>query len=252
MAKRTILKLIQDLGSAIQSDEIDSLTETVEVIDMGKILERTYKEVISRKDYEFTRDKVLQLDARDVADTKLNNLTIPLSVTRLQCVKYVGANGKFTELCYKTPKDFINLVHARNVADSNITAILNDDGVAINTITDAPPNYYTSFDEETLTFDAYDSSRGVGNLVADSVIIATIIPAVDFTDPTAVLPIPERLEPLIFTEAQATMNYELRQTADPNSERRARKQGIALRDLEPKTQHDEQEINYGRRPRSGR
>lgn len=252
MAKRTILQLVQDLGSAIGSDEIDDLTETIEVVDIVKILERTFNEVISRRDWEFIKDRVLQLDDRAVGDTKINNLVIPLNVTKLQCVKYIDDNNKFPEITYKAPCDFIDLVQGRDVAQDNITAILNDDGVAINTVTDQPPQFYTSFDEINLTFDAYDVARGTGNQASDSVIVATIIPTVDFTSPTAVLPIPERMEVLIFTEAQATCNYELRQTADPRSERIARRQNISMRELEPKTRRDIQEVNHGRRTSSGR
>ena len=252
MAKRTILKLVQDLGSAISSDEIDSLTETVEVVDIVKILERSFNEVISRRDWEFIKDRVLQLDAIAGGDTKINNLVIPTNVTRLQCVKYIDDNGKFPEIKYKAPCDFIDFVQSRDVSLTNVTAILNDDGVAINTVTDQPPQFYTSFDEINLTFDAYDSARGTGNQASDSVIVANVIPTVDFTDPTAVLPIPERMEVLIFTEAQATCNYELRQTADPRSERIARRQNIKMRELEPKTRRDIQEVNYGRRTTSGR
>lgn len=252
MTKRTILQLVQDLGAATGSDEIDTLDETIEATDIAKILKRTFQEVLSRRDWEFIKDRVLQLDARAGGDTKIFNLTIPLNVTRLQCVKYVDDNGKFPEIKYMQPCDFIDMVQSRDVTLANVTAILNDDGVAINIITDSPPEFYTSFDEINLSFDAHDSTRGTGNLVADSVIVANVIPTVDFTDPTAVLPIPERMEIMIFTEAQATCNYELRQVADPRSERIARRQNIKMRELEPKTGRDIQEVNYGRRTVSGR
>lgn len=252
MTKRTILQLVQDLGSAIGSDEIDTLTETIEVVDIVKILQRTFNEILSRRDWEFLRDRVLQLDDIAGGDTKIFNLVIPINVTKLQCVKYIDDNGNFIEIKYKAPCDFYDLVQAREVADDNVTAILNDDGVALNIITDMPPSFYTSFDEINLSFDAHDSTRGTGNQAADSVIVANIIPTVDFTSPTAVLPIPERMEILVFTEAQATCNYELRQTADPRSERIARRQNIKMRELEPKTRRDQAEVNYGRRTGSGR
>lgn len=252
MTKRTILQLVQDLAAATSSDEVDFLDETIEATDIAKILKRTFAEVISRRDWEFIKDRVLQLDARAGGDTKINNLTIPLNVTRLQCVKYIDDNGKFPEIEYVQPCVFVERVQARDVSLANVTAINNDDGVALNTITDQPPTFYTSFDELSLTFDAYDATRGTGNLVADSVIVANIIPAVDFTSPTAVLPIPERMEILIFTEAQATCNHELRQTSDTRSERIARRQNIKMRELEPKTRRDEQEVNYGRKSVSGR
>jgi len=252
MAKKTLLRIVQRIGEAIGSDEIDTLTETIESIEITNIVEDTFIEVISRRDWEFLRDRALQLDARDVSDTKIMNLKIPPNVTRLQCVKYLDENGNFRELRYWPACDFLTRLQGRNVADDNITAILNDDGVALLIITDQFPTFYTSFDEENITFDAHDATRGVGNLVADSVIVANIIPPMDFTDPTATLPVPERMETLIINEAKATAGVHLRQTTDPRAERIARRQGIKLRELEPQTNRDKPELNYGRRTSSTR
>lgn len=252
MAKKTILKLVQRIGEAISSDEIDTLNETIEAVEITNILEDSFTEVMNRRDWEFLRDRVLQMDVRAGGDTKLFNLTIPLNVTKLQEVRYIDDNGKFPTLEYVTSLVFIERVQARDVSQANITAIDNDDGVALNIITDQPPTFYTSFDEENLSFDAHDATRGTGNLIADSVIIANIIPAVDFTDPTATLPIPERMETLVLNEAIATAGVRLRQVVDTRAERIARRQGIKLRELEPKTQRDQQVRTYGRTTRSGR
>ena len=78
------------------------------------------------------------------------------------------------------------------------------------------------------------------------------MPVTDFTDPTAVLNIPERMESLMFNEALSTCNYRLRQTADPRTDRIARRQGISLRRNEVKTKTDLKEATYGRTSRSGR
>ena len=145
------------------------------------------------------------------------------------------------------PCDFIAHLHARNKDDPNITTVINDDGVPLFIVNDKAPTRYTSFDEESLSFDAFETVRGVGNQIADTVTVGNIKPVPAFTDPTAVLPIPERMNSLILNEAIATANYRLRQTSDPRSERLARRQNIKMRELEPKTQRDTDEVHYGRR-----
>jgi len=256
MAKRTILKLIQDLGAAIGSDEIDTLDETIEASEIADILEQTVTEVISRKRWEFLKDRIRQLDDRAGGSTQLNTLVIPSDVTRVNCLRYRDTNNTaittFLDLTYMQPCEFIEFVQARNSTDSNITAIANDDGVLINVLTDNAPTRWTSFDEENITFDAYDASVGTGNLIADSVIIADIVPVIDYTDPTATLKLPERMETLIFNEALSYCNYRLRQTRDPRADRIARRQHISLREQEHITNKDIQEANHGRRSRSGR
>jgi hypothetical protein len=256
MAKRTILQLVQQLGESIGSDEIDTLDETIEASEIATILEQTVTEVISRKRWEFIKDRVRQLDIRDIASTQLNTLVIPSDVTRINCLKYRDTNNAdvttFIKLTYMQPCEFIEFVQARNSADSNITAIANDDGVLINVLTDNAPTRWTSFDEENITFDAYDATLGTGNLIADSVIIADIVPVIDYTDATATLKVPERMETLIYNEAVSTCAIRLRQTVDPKAERVARRQHIALREQEHITNKDIKEANYARRSRSGR
>ena len=256
MAKRTILQLVQQLGEAIGSDEIDTLDETIEASEIATILEQTVSEVISRKRWEFIKDRVRQLDARAIGQTQLNTLVIPSDVTRINCLRYRDTNNlnvtTFLDVLYLQPCEFIEFVQARDSSDTNITAFANADGVLINALTDNTPTRWTSFDEETITFDAFDASLGVGNLIVDSVIIADIVPVIDFTDPTATLKVPERMETLIYNEALSTCAIRLRQTVDPKAERVARRQHISLRENEHITNKETQERTYGRRSRSGR
>lgn len=253
MAKYTMLEYVQLIGEAIESDEIDELDETIEATTIMNILQQTYNEVLDRRDWEFLRDRVVQLDPRNAADAaQINQLRIPESVTAIQCLRYLSTQGKYTDLTYLQPCDFLAQLHGRNAADANIATVPNPDGVPMYILTDKAPTYYTSFDEESIAFDAYETVRGIGNQLADTVIVGNIKPVPVWANPLAVLPIPERMNSLVLNEAIATANYRLRQTADPRAERLARRQNIKMRELEPKTQRDNQEKTYGRRTRHGR
>lgn len=253
MAKLTILEFVQQMAEAIEADEVDTLGETLEADALLTILKQTYNEVLDRRDWEFLRDRVVQLDPRDAADVlQINQLRIPAGVTAIQCLRYLSKEGKYTDLTYLQPCDFIAQLHGRNSGDSNITTVTNDDGVPMFIFNDKAPQFYTSFDEESIAFDGFETVRGIGNQIADTVIVGNIKPTADFVTPTATLPIPERMNSLILNEAIATANYRLRQTSDPRSERLARRQNIKMRELEPRTQRDQAEKNYGRRTRSGR
>lgn len=250
MAKRTILELIQQLGEGIGSDEIDALDETIEASDIMTILKQSYKEVLDRKTWEFMKGHIRQLEASALG---ANVLGIPADVLKVTKITYRDdPSDKFVDVGYLSAEDFMKIVQARNTANANITAIVNAAGVSINVRTDATPQYWTSFDEETITFDAYDSDVSAGNLYTDSVIISDVMPVTDFTDPAAVLSLPERMETLVFNEALSTCNYRIRQTADPRTDRIARRQGISLRRNEVKTNEDIKEATYGRSSRSGR
>lgn len=250
MAKKTILQFVQEIGAAISSDEIDELDESVEATDIATIFRQTFKEIIDRKSWKFLKDRVRVLDARTSA--LKCNLSIPDDVTRIQCLKYKDTNGKPRELEWMEPCDFVTMLMERNPSLDTVDTVTNSDGVDLYIINDKAPRYYTSFDEVEVTFDAYESTKSDGVQASDSVIIATVVPVVDWSDPTATLPVPERMETLILNEAIASANYRLRQTADPRSERIARRQNISLRENEPKTRDQDKEQTYGRRQSSGR
>ena len=252
MTKRTILKLVQDLAAGISSDEIDTLDETIEATEIATILSQTLQEVLDRKTWEFMKDKVKQLDDRAGGSTQLNTLLIPSDVLHINCLRYRDDNDKFFDVTYLQACDFIAKLQSRTSTQDDIDIIINSDGVELLVKNDIVPQYWTSFDEETITFDAYNLATGTGNLIEDSVIIADVMPVTDFTDPDAVLNIPERMETLVFNEALVTCNYRIRQTRDPRADRVARRQGISLRENEHITNKDKKVRRYGRSTRSGR
>lgn len=254
MAKKTILQLVQTMGARIGSDEIDTLDETIESLELVGILEGVYEEVISRKPWKFLTGRVRQLEAREGGSVQYNTLAVPEDVTRIDSLKYRTNSDveSYTKLIQLPVEEFLAKIQSRNPTDADVATIINPDGVRLFIATNIAPTYWTSFDEENISFDAYDVTRGTGNLVADSVIIADIVPFVDFTDPASVLPVPQRMETLIINEAISTASVELRQQANPKAEQIARRQHIALRENEPVTNDASREVNYGRRTNSGR
>ncbi|MEE8598906.1 MAG: hypothetical protein V3S69_05270, partial [Dehalococcoidales bacterium] len=168
MAKKTILKLVQDLGSSISSDEIDTLDETLEATDILMYLRMAFEEVIARRDWEFLKNRLRTLDDRDVGDTQINRLRLPADASSLSdiTVRYRNPAGSrdevFSDLIYLAPWDFLVQTQGGNEEDANVDVILNDDGVTALINNDRAPTYFTSFDEEHLNFDAYDATKGTG------------------------------------------------------------------------------------------
>lgn len=254
MAKRTLLQLVQDLSASINGDEVDTLTESVEVMDIVTFLRLAFDEVISRRDWEFLKNRPVTCSARSVGDAQINRLKIPTNVSRVNLtVKYRTPNddtdSKFKTLKYLSPLEFLEVVLAPNEPDTNVSVITNTEGVEMLIYNDRAPTYYTSFDEEYLWFDSYDATEGAGVVAADTIIIADVIPTMDWTEPTATLPVPEQMEQLIFNEALLLCSFRLRQMPDPTAQIIASRQYAKMVSLEAKTTRDVTEIDYGRRRR---
>ena len=85
MATRTLLKYVQLIMSSMDSDEVDTYDETVESVQVADILEQTYFEIIDRRDWEYLKHRVRQLDT---GSGTVVDLTIPSDVLHIELVRY--------------------------------------------------------------------------------------------------------------------------------------------------------------------
>ena len=255
MAKRTILELVQDVGASIGSDEIDELDETQEATDILTLLKVAFTAVINRRDWEFMKNRVRQLDVRDGGDTQINRLALPSDAARIDdlLLKYKtsddGDSVEYQTLQYMSPVDFIEYVLLPNSEDDAVDTILNSDNVPMLIYNDRSPSYFTSFDEEYIWFDAYNSAQETGNSAERTMCICTVYPEVDWEEGGDTLPVPESMETLVYNEALVLCAARLRQTNDPYAALDAARQYNKLRESEARVKRDQPEINYGRRRR---
>ena len=62
MAKMNLLAMTQDILSDMDSDEVNSITESVEALQVAQIIKTTYYNIIDGKDYAFLYE-LFQMDA---------------------------------------------------------------------------------------------------------------------------------------------------------------------------------------------
>lgn len=249
MSKYTLLQMVQKVGRAINSDEIDALGETIEADDIQNILMDTLRDIMIRRDWEFLKDKPATL----LAGANAISLSIPTTVRHVQNVRYRteqdGVVSRYTTLKYMRPDDFICMLQRNSAADPAVTTITVN-GVELFAQTNRPPRYWTTFDETNIYMDSYDSSIDPTGLDhTKSVILATLY--LDYTGSDAatwVAPIPEVLFQQWLQEAIADASVTLRQIENPRAERKARRLFVSNGRDEPVTHRDASQeiVNYGR------
>ena len=251
MPTKTLLQVVKEVAENVSSDEVTSLTNaSIEVDDIRKICLRSLEDLANRNDWEFLKDRPLQL----LAGTNIIELAIPTTVQRVQTVKYRHRNGGvqtgFTTLQYMHPDDFMHRLQNRNPAEAQYDTVTLSSGVELYPANNRHPRFWTSFDEKNIVFDSYDKAENAtGITAADSAILATIY--LDFTGSdveTWVAPIPESMFQLWIQEASADASVKLRQSEDPREERKSRRSYVQQIRKEPVTNKDEgsKEVNYGR------
>ena len=117
MAKMTLLEIVQDILSDMDSDEVNSINDSVESLQVAQIVKSTYYNIIDGKDYPWLKE-LFQLNASGVA-SKPTFMSLPSTVIDLEWIKYnkikVGeTKALYKKIIYKTPEDFLAITDLRD------------------------------------------------------------------------------------------------------------------------------------------
>lgn len=90
MAQLTLLEMTQDILSAMTSDEINSISDSTEAMQIATIIKTKYYDIVSRGDLP-EHNQLFQLDPSNDA-TSPTLMYIPDGISKLQWLKYFDSN----------------------------------------------------------------------------------------------------------------------------------------------------------------
>lgn len=157
MRQMTLLEITQDILSDLDSDEVNSINDTVEATQVANTVRSVYEHLIDTRDWGHLYS-LYPLDSTAIPTV----LSLPTNVTEVLWLRYnkkktTDANDRYEEVKYKLPEDFINLCNKRNSSDATVEQVTIG-GVTLNVLNNVAPTYYTSFDNDTIVCDSYDST----------------------------------------------------------------------------------------------
>jgi hypothetical protein len=235
MAKQTLLQMTQNILSALDSDPVDSIDETVEAIQVAELVKEAYFDLISQRDWPF----LFLLGTLDgVGD--VNNPTkmkIPDTWNKVKWIKY---NKK--EVQYVDPETFHTIISQR-VAQ---TGVINSAGYVIN----QDPQYWTSYDDTFIIFDGYNQSVDATLQASKSTLYGTR--EATWTHVDSFIPnIPEKFFSTLLAEAKSQAFVNLKQQSNAREERKATRGRMAMRNESWRNENGEAKYNtkvsYGRK-----
>lgn len=220
----TLIEMVQDILNDMDSDEVSSINDTIEALQVAQIIKTTYYEMIHQRDYDHL-EQLFSLNAATVAMP--THMGLPDNVNRVNWIKYnnreSGGKDKLITVPYKDPAEFLELTNQRDSTDLTVESISGVTGVTLLIKNDKHPSYYTSFDDEYAVFDSYDSSiesnlqqsmnQCWGEIEPSFSLINTFTP--DF---------PAKMFPGFLSEAKSTCFNTLKQEANPKEEQKSRRQ----------------------------
>lgn len=221
---RTLLQLTQNILSDMDSDEVSSIYDTVESLQVASVIIDTLEAEFNNIDLP-SFNKIVQLESVSDPDHP-NYLRYPGDVNLIGRLRYVDNRNasRYGWVEYVTPNEFFDRQFLFTSTGPYTQAITDYSGVSYLIKNDKAPTYYTSVDNNLLIFDSYDSEFDDTLQASKSfAMAATNLTDTELSD-DYVFPIPDNLYPLLKAEAKATAFLTLKQMANPKSEQIARRQ----------------------------
>jgi len=249
MAKMTLLEMVQDIMSDMDSDEINSINDSVESLQVAQIIKTTYYNIIDGKDFPFLYE-LFQLGTSG-STARPTHMRIPETIIDLDWIKYncrksTDTKDFYKKIQYKKPEDFLDITDVRDSSDSNIETVSDATGIKIYVYNDRAPQYFTSFDDDYLVFDAYDS--GIDSTLQNSKTQCHGKRSVTFTlDDNFVADLPVQMFSYLLNEAKSTAFVTLKQMANPKAEQMSVSQKRRMSQEAWKLKNGITYPNYGRK-----
>lgn len=251
--KKTLIEIVQDCLNDTDGDEVNSIDDTVESTQVANIVRSTYEALIINRDWPHTK-KLLQVTP-SADNAKPTHMTLADNIKKMVYLNYnkqkTGeTRRRYEPIKYLDPDDFLRVLNNRDNDQSFIDSIVDDSGVILSIRNDIAPSYYTSFDDEGIVFDSYDSA--VDNSLQASKVqaMAYVIPTFTLSD-TFIPDLPDFAFPAFINECKSAVSLKLRQIQDVKAETEARRQQRWLARNDNKVNGGTKYPDYGRRGKRG-
>lgn len=225
-----LLQLVQRILESLDSDEVNTISDTTESLAVANIIKECYYEIISEIQPKET-EGLFHLDA-STDNTKPVVMYLPDTVSNIEWLKYnVGdtvLDTNFRDLCYLDIDQFFNFSNGLDPDESWVDSqevFINGQSFNVKFRNDQSPSYWTSVDDRTILFDSYDSSYestltssrtyGYGGLIPVFLMEDTFVPKLD-----------ARQFQLLLNAAKSQASIELKQIVNEKAERKERKHRI--------------------------
>lgn len=248
--KYSVLELTQNILSSLDSDEVNSISDTTEATQVANIVRTAYFNIISRADLPEHR-QIFSLDAS--GDNLLPVLmTKPDNVRRIDWIKYNKADtsdpDNFGYVTILPLQQFMDHIHQFSTDETDV-GTMDLDGFTFYFKDEKQPDFCTIINDYQIVFDSYDSAFDTTLQETKTMCFGLIVPS--FTMADAFIPeMDEQQFPLLLNEAKSIAFIELKQMANEAAVQESRRQWRTLqrtKSLAIRPNYFDMLPNFGRR-----
>lgn len=282
----TVLQLTQSILSSLDSDEVNSISDTVESLQVARIIQNKYYDILARGDLP-EQEQLLKLTP-STDDTKPVLMYVPDGVSRIDWIKYFDSSiadsqqedqfGSYshdlnTDL-NSTPsnldssaagykyvtilpiRQFLDYINKFNPSDSDVgtfTFTENNKDFTFYYKNDHQPNYCTVIETQFVIFDSYNNT--LENTLQESKVMAYGQSVTPFQLIDSFVPdLDDNQFPLLLNEAKSLAFYELKQMPHMKADQEVKRQWNVVQKnkaITNKPGYFDQLADFGRVPRTG-
>lgn len=282
MPVQTLLDMTQEILSSLSSDEVNSIGDTTESMQVATIIKRSYFDIVSRSSLP-EHDQFVQLEPS--ADPSMPVLMyIPDEVNKVEWIKYFDSNTLdgstpntfehdldvslqansnngpnaapgYQYVTILPVKQFIDMVNTFNPVDTNVESFTFTD--AANVFpgkytfyfkNNKQPQYCTVIGNYYVIFDGYDASQDDTLQSSKTMAWGQVAPAFKMED-NFIPRMDDKQFPLLLNEAKSLAFYELKQTMHQKAEQEAKRQWGSIqknKSIDNKPSYFDQLPDFGR------
>ena len=235
--RRTLLELTQSILNDLDGEPVNSIFDTEEATQYANVVRDTYFNIIAARETP-EHDELLKLTALSDS-TRPNFFLYPTNVKEIRLFEYDGR-----EVYWKDPIKFLDSMPN---SGSNVISVADPvSGILLSIRTDKSPRYYTSFDNQYIVCDSYDSAVDTTLQESKTRCWGTKYPT--FTMSDAFVPdLNETLFPYLLAESKSVCFSVFKSGSDPKVEQAARRLKNGIQNDRYKTRRENTRNFYGRR-----
>lgn len=226
MAKLTLLDMVQEILSDLNSDNVNSISDTVESEQVARIVRNTFRNLYNDRTWPHTGGLIKLTSLAD--NSRPTHMTLLEDVEEIEWIKYDARKAFADPILYKAvkfmpPSEFLNFVMGRDAAKDTAQVVFDIHGTPLIIFNDAAPTFWTQFDDEHIVFDSYDKFM-------DSVLQESKTQVFGYKEPEFKLEdqfvpdIPLKLFPYFLSEAKSVASLKIKEVFSQKDEQNSNRQ----------------------------
>ena len=242
--KRTLLQIVQNILSDMDSEDVNSISDSIEAEQIASVVRDVYYNMVSTRMIPEHQELVKLVSLSNSA--RPTHFQVPDSVKRIDFIRYnvsTDSDIEFREIQYIEPLLFLTL----HQDGANIDTVYDVNGNTPLLIrNDQMPTYYTSFDDLHIVMDSYKSdtdqilaenkTQALGHKIPTFTISDNFTPDLD-----------EVLFPYLIAESKSTCFSLFKSGVDQKIEQAARRQKSYMQSDMYRVKKENKRPYYGRR-----